>query len=255
MINREHISSIYHEKQIAALCGIHAINNLVQQPAFSTDILVSIAQDLDQQEKMLLGSSSPNGESQNISDSGDFSVQVLQRALENFGLRLTNLNKPEMEAARAAPTTACRGYLCNHDSHWLAVRRFANAWFNLDSGLMLPEYVSPTYLGLFLEQLRYQGYTIYVVDGDWPFSEADIFFGSVPFDSKGALDEQKLKQLLQPQKQARRTLQQEDDEAMEQALALSIAASMGDKPRDPVATAPVEDDPDLQTALLLSMQS
>jgi ataxin-3 len=29
------MGSLYHEKQVAALCGVHAINTLLQGPVFS----------------------------------------------------------------------------------------------------------------------------------------------------------------------------------------------------------------------------
>ena len=48
--------------------------------------------------------------------------QVLAKALEVFGLHATNLESPEAAGAKAAPTREA-AFICNHDEHWLTVRR------------------------------------------------------------------------------------------------------------------------------------
>ena len=42
-----------------------------------------------------------------------FSIQVLSRALEVWGLAAVPLTSPDMEAARADPTTQA-AFICNH---------------------------------------------------------------------------------------------------------------------------------------------
>lgn len=39
--------AVYHERQEAALCGMHCLNNLVQAPTFDVSQLMEIAQGLD----------------------------------------------------------------------------------------------------------------------------------------------------------------------------------------------------------------
>ena len=39
--------AVYHERQEAALCGMHCLNNLIQAPNFDVDQLMQIAQGLD----------------------------------------------------------------------------------------------------------------------------------------------------------------------------------------------------------------
>ena len=41
--------SVYHERQAAALCGVHALNSLVQAPRFNPGELADIAAELDAQ--------------------------------------------------------------------------------------------------------------------------------------------------------------------------------------------------------------
>ena len=45
---------VYHEKQLSALCGVHAINNLLQGPYYGAGDLADIARAIDEREKALL---------------------------------------------------------------------------------------------------------------------------------------------------------------------------------------------------------
>ena len=46
---------LYHEKQVSLLCGVHALNALLQGPYFSAHDLGTIAQEFDEKERQLLG--------------------------------------------------------------------------------------------------------------------------------------------------------------------------------------------------------
>ena len=50
---------IYHERQQAALCGQHALNNLLQRSVFSPNQLAQIAQQLDREELAMYRRGSP----------------------------------------------------------------------------------------------------------------------------------------------------------------------------------------------------
>lgn len=65
------------------LCGLHCINALLQGPIFDEVSLSQIAIQLDQEERMLLSgeSSSFFGESANVANDGNYSIQVLSKAL------------------------------------------------------------------------------------------------------------------------------------------------------------------------------
>ena len=94
---------IYHERQEALLCGQHALNNLVQQQAFSPSSLSEIALQLDQMELNFMLDGNEGGTankdylkrvaegSGNVDPSGNFSIEVLRSALLNgFNLTLAN---------------------------------------------------------------------------------------------------------------------------------------------------------------------
>ena len=55
-----------------------------------------------------------------------------------------------------------RAFILNCDEHWFTLRRFGDSggvgpWFNLDSSLDRPEWVSETYLGIWLQQAEADG--------------------------------------------------------------------------------------------------
>eukprot|EP00511_Aplanochytrium_stocchinoi_P008037 CAMPEP_0204852544 /NCGR_PEP_ID=MMETSP1347-20130617/11933_1 /ASSEMBLY_ACC=CAM_ASM_000690 /TAXON_ID=215587 /ORGANISM="Aplanochytrium stocchinoi, Strain GSBS06" /LENGTH=91 /DNA_ID=CAMNT_0051996857 /DNA_START=150 /DNA_END=421 /DNA_ORIENTATION=- len=85
---------IYHERQKALLCGLHALNNLCQAEVFDQNFLRQIARQLDQQELAMLGAPSSPGYqarlqegSYNVDPAGNFSIQVLTVALQQkYGL-------------------------------------------------------------------------------------------------------------------------------------------------------------------------
>jgi hypothetical protein len=66
-------------RQVAALCGVHCINTLLQGPIFSEVDLAHIGHELDQLERAVLGdagAAAAAGTSTNLDESGMFSVQV-----------------------------------------------------------------------------------------------------------------------------------------------------------------------------------
>ena len=81
-------SYIYHERQESALCGQHCLNNLLQGAFFSPADLADIAAELDALERQMMleaGVDTPEAiaflaeESGNVDNSGNFSIQVLNK--------------------------------------------------------------------------------------------------------------------------------------------------------------------------------
>jgi len=119
--------------------------------------------------------------SSNMDDSGFFSVQVISKALEVWGLELVPLNSSNPAAVRAkASAISATAYICNYREHWFTIRRLGSQWFNLNSLLEGPELVSNTYLGEFLAQLQQEGYDIFLVTGQLPECDADLVLQAVP---------------------------------------------------------------------------
>uniref|UniRef100_A0A3Q0T312 ubiquitinyl hydrolase 1 n=1 Tax=Amphilophus citrinellus TaxID=61819 RepID=A0A3Q0T312_AMPCI len=80
------MDSIFHEKQEGSLCAQHCLNNLLQGEYFTPVDLSSIAQQLDEEERMRMAEGGMASEeyrtflqqpSGNMDDSGFFSIQVI----------------------------------------------------------------------------------------------------------------------------------------------------------------------------------
>ncbi|GAA6061490.1 hypothetical protein JCM10212_002569 [Sporobolomyces blumeae] len=60
--------------------------------------------------------------------------------------------------------TRIEAFLLNHQLHWFSIRRFApSRFYNLDSCIAAPTWISPMYLGLQLREAELQGYSIFAV--------------------------------------------------------------------------------------------
>ncbi|GAA5921676.1 hypothetical protein JCM3775_001761 [Rhodotorula graminis] len=167
------VPHIYHETQEAGsmLCGQHALNNLLQSSLFTAPDLADIARQLDALEQAQLdpgvrlrGDEDGLGGSANYDDSGFFSVQVMEEALKVLGLSLVRWGSKEMVHVHNHPENM-DGFLLNHQLHWFSVRRFGTAdrFYNLDSCIPQPQWVSAMYLGLTLREAERQGYSIFAV--------------------------------------------------------------------------------------------
>lgn len=76
------------------MCGQHALNMLLQRNEFDASHLANYVERLDQREMELTGIPSHSFRSQNASESGFFSIQVLQEALISQHVILHDVNKP-----------------------------------------------------------------------------------------------------------------------------------------------------------------
>ena len=172
---------LYHERQEAALCGQHCLNNLCQGPHFTAGGLADIAHALDHQEKRLMLEAGVTDEarafmqqeSSNVDAQGNFSIQVLSTALSNmFGLTLEDSRRPENKSIMQRPD-AQTGFVLNRHSHWYCLRKLDGSWYSCNSMAMGPEKLttSGNFSGLntILRDLTSDNWTVFVVKGDtWP---------------------------------------------------------------------------------------
>ena len=81
---------VYFEKQSDdRLCGLHCLNNLLQGPYLDVITLSEIGIELDKKEQELTGLHSQN----NVDPDGNFGIQVLEKALNMYGVQLQLLKK------------------------------------------------------------------------------------------------------------------------------------------------------------------
>mmetsp|Transcript_4367 Transcript_4367/g.9533 ORF Transcript_4367/g.9533 Transcript_4367/m.9533 type:complete len:352 (-) Transcript_4367:87-1142(-) len=165
---------VYHERQDALLCGQHALNNLVQQNAFSPGSLADIAGQLDQMELNFMAQNDEGGTSSkdylkriaegsgNVDESGNFSIEVLRSALlSRFDLELPNIQQKGVRDK--VEITNIEGFICNRESHWFAIRKINDRFYNLNSTLERPEVISHFKLAAEMEALQNEGYSVFCV--------------------------------------------------------------------------------------------
>ena len=183
--------SLYHEKQVSLLCGQHALNSLLQGPYFTAEDLTAIAVEFDERERNLMRESGVESadflkymaeDSGNAAADGNYSIQVLTRALETWNVKCLPVMSQEAGTAWQAPQRE-RAFICNLDRHWLTLRRCETAdpnvhasaksgWWNFNSTFPAPRPISDLYLAEFLHQLRDEGYGIFVCRGLLPEPKA-----------------------------------------------------------------------------------
>jgi ataxin-3 len=193
---------IYWEKQVSALCAQHAINNLLQSPLFDEISLSEIAKQLDENELKIMQQNADldsadyltflAADSANVDESGNFSIEVIRSALFNMNLTVNNIDSEETKQIWENPVQET-GFICNLQSHWLSLRKLNNCWFNLNSLNNQPEYISNTYLAMFLTQLKAEGYSIFVVRPDpsiansnWPKIDHSLVDPNSPSRNKNS---------------------------------------------------------------------
>jgi len=164
---------IYFEKQDDLMCGQHALNMLLQRKEFDASHFTQYVESLDQRERELTGVPSETFKSQNASESGYFSIQVLQEALISQHLGLHIIDKPNYAKFMFHPEEA-HAFIVNQSQHWYAIRRFGDMWFILNSISNGPRYIATPLLQPYLVQLIQNFASIYIVEGDLGVCEADI---------------------------------------------------------------------------------
>ncbi|KAG8374384.1 hypothetical protein BUALT_Bualt11G0126300 [Buddleja alternifolia] len=157
---------LYHEVQESKLCAVHCVNTALQGPFFSEFDLAALASDLDHTEqRMMLGAG--DFLSHNVSLDGDFSIQVLQKALDVWDLQVIRLDSPVAEQAQIDPEKE-NAFICHLLDHWFCIRKVNGEWYNFDSLYAAPEHLSKFYLSAYLDSLKGSGWSIFLVKGNFP---------------------------------------------------------------------------------------
>mmetsp|Transcript_107123 Transcript_107123/g.190330 ORF Transcript_107123/g.190330 Transcript_107123/m.190330 type:complete len:327 (+) Transcript_107123:66-1046(+) len=156
---------IYHEKQIPNLCGLHAVNNLLQQKAFDRNEFDRCAQQLDQQERAM-GMTFGMGEG-NYRPDGFYNVTVLQRTLQSRGFQMDRVMSTDWKKD-AIKHGQELGFIFNKDEHWFAYRRIHDEWFLLNSTQHRPVHFYSRELGSAVNFAVQDGYGVYSVRGNYP---------------------------------------------------------------------------------------
>ncbi|XP_067012532.2 ataxin-3 [Anabrus simplex] len=251
------MEAIFHEKQEGSLCAQHCLNALLQGPYFTPVDLATLAQQMDDEERLRMSESGVDSDeyrrfieqpSGNYDDSGYFSVQVISSALRVWGLELVPYNSTEPRALEAQKCPAeMQAFICNYRDHWFTIRRLGYQWFNLNSLLTGPELISDTYLVMFLAQLQQEGYSIFVVFGALPECDADSLLRLVP-----AVQTVKPRLITSAGQKLSNTT--EEDKDLQKALRLSLTQVTEELPLT-IMNNVVDEDEELQKALRMSLEA
>ncbi|KAG2150357.1 Josephin-domain-containing protein [Suillus clintonianus] len=177
------VQMIYHERQQEGsnLCAQHALNSLLQGNYFTAPDLSEFARKMDALEEYSRYDDATRARtSTNMDDTGFFSVQVLEEALNVWNLSLVRWRSEAMKPYQNEPHNQT-AFVLNQNQHWYTLRRFGDLsipgdghWFNLDSTKRQPQWISKLYLGMFLQQAESDGYSIFTVTQIDPDAHSQI---------------------------------------------------------------------------------
>lgn len=217
---------------------------MLQGPYFTAVELSVWAQKLDDEELVRMAECGIDSEeyrnflkqpSENMDDSGYFSIQVISKALQVWGLEIVPYSSAD-DRVKNCESSQQQAFICNYQNHWFTIRRIGGQWFNLNSLLSKPALISDTYLSLYLAQLKNEGYSIFVVFGELPACTADDIIQNNPIKSPipsigtttSTIDDD-----LELQTALKLSLSQDldrstEDDELQRALALSLTCNTPD---------------------------
>lgn len=173
---------VYHERQSESMCAVHCLNALFQGPVINEVELAEIARDLDMKEASLykgFGEIVGVKGSMNVSEDGNFSIQVIIKAIEARGLKVDQIKlidssvlPKENDPLDDDPNKCVHAYICWLKHHWICFRKVHGFWFDMNSLNSVPQYLSYFRIELNLGELKRQGYYVYKVTGKIP--ECDL---------------------------------------------------------------------------------
>ena len=96
----------------------------------------------------------------NVDSSGNFSIEVLRRALlKQYNIFLPNIRQEKVMDGK--DVTDIEGFICNRESHWFAIRKINGRFWNLNSTLEKPALISHFRLANEIKDLQIQGYSVF----------------------------------------------------------------------------------------------
>ena len=117
-------------------------------------------------------------------DTGYFSIQVLQQALSIFNIELVSYASQDDIAKQAQRyPESIQAYVCNAGSHWFAIRRFNRHYFDLNSFFYVPRLINEILLIHYINWIKENGYSVFIVKGDLPPCLADHTLSANPIDA------------------------------------------------------------------------
>lgn len=192
---------IYFEKQKEdRLCGLHCLNSLLQGPFFDVSQLSDIALELDKKESLLLNKQTHS----NVDVDGNYNVQVLTEALKLHGVTIKTIRKDKLDVLITTNYDKIEAFIFNSSTHWFAIRRIQNVWYDLNSTNKAPLIISDFFLSAFILGTQDIGYTNFLVENLPPLPDEEYYLELQPYQYLFTIEElQKLKKNEDDQRKAR----------------------------------------------------
>ncbi|XP_076918786.1 ataxin-3 homolog [Bidens hawaiensis] len=241
---------LYHEVQESKLCAVHCVNTVLQGPFFSEIDLAALASDLDRREHQMMQQVSH--ESFNVSMDGDFSIQVLQKALEVWDLQVIPLHSPVAEPAQVDPELE-NAFICHLQDHWFCIRKVNGEWYNFDSLYAAPEHLSKFYLSAYLDTLKGFGWSIFLVRGNFP-KECPVTSGEATNGYGQWLLPEDAERIIKSCNSGQRRDRYQQPPTEDDELNAAIAASLRDNGGE-VGTSGNDHDDELAAAIAASLKN
>jgi ataxin-3 len=74
-----------------------------------------------------------------VANDGNYSIQVLSKALQQFGnISATPIGSSSISHSPSGTFTGEQGFIAHKGNHWIAIRKVANVWYNLNSTNIVP---------------------------------------------------------------------------------------------------------------------
>jgi ataxin-3 len=148
-------------------------------------------------------------------------LQVLAKALDVWDLKLTSLDSRDAQAAKENPQQEV-AFICHLHDHWFTIRRVGDQWYNFNSLFPAPEHLSNFYLSAFLGSLQSEGWSIFVVRGNFP---TECVFSSESGNSFGQwLTPEDAERISKSTKTSSKVVE-EDDPTLKAAIKASLEDS------------------------------
>lgn len=96
---------------------------------------------------------------------GNYNIQVLTEALKVYGTEITPLRNSEAVKMLERDMDKIEALIFNSSTHWFAIRKIDNIWFNLNSTNSMPgpEIISEFFLSAFIKGAEDIGFTNFLV--------------------------------------------------------------------------------------------
>ena len=92
---------------------------------------------MDAEERALLGGAMSMYASQNVGNDGNYSIQVISKAISNFREDIACTPIHSTSVAKR-PYTEEEGFFAHKGNHWIGIRKVNNVWYNLNSTNIVP---------------------------------------------------------------------------------------------------------------------